>query len=55
MDSGYTVAEFWGLVLQMLCLPAAAVAFMGFSLHSYKSAAWPTWVRTPRCMPLFYR
>eukprot|EP00752_Nemacystus_decipiens_P007965 g7118.t1 len=45
VDSGYTVGEFWGLVLQTLCLPAAAAAFMSFSLHSYKSSAWPSWVK----------
>ena len=48
MDSGYTVGQFWGLVLQTLCLPAAAVAFMSFSLHSYKSSAWPSWVNYAR-------
>lgn len=45
VDAGYTVGEFWGLVLQTLCLPAAAVALMSFALHSYKSPAWPSWVR----------
>lgn len=45
VDAGYTVGEFWGLVLQSLCLPAAAVALMSFGLHSYKSSAWPSWVR----------
>ncbi|CAM9257029.1 unnamed protein product [Ectocarpus sp. 6 AP-2014] len=45
VDSGYTVGQFWGLVTQTLCLPAAAVALMTFALHSYKSPAWPSWVK----------
>ncbi|CAN0139720.1 unnamed protein product, partial [Ectocarpus fasciculatus] len=46
VDSGYTVGQFWGLVMQTLCLPAAAVALMTVALHSYKSPAWPSWVRS---------
>lgn len=44
-DSGYTEAEFGGLVLQTLCLPAAAIALMSFSLHFYKSPAWNPWAK----------
>lgn len=43
-SAGYTEAEFWGLALETLCLPAAAVAFMTFALHYYKSPAWSYWV-----------
>ncbi|CAN0289355.1 unnamed protein product [Scytosiphon promiscuus] len=45
LDAGYSAGEFWGLVLQSLCLPAAAVALMSFGLHSYKSSAWPAWMK----------
>ncbi|CAM9467086.1 unnamed protein product, partial [Sphacelaria rigidula] len=44
-DDGYSEPEFWGLVLQTVCLPAAAIALMSFSLHFYKSPAWNPWVR----------
>ena len=46
MEAGYTAGEFWGLVVQTLCLPAAAVALVTFLNISYKSQAWSAWVRS---------
>ena len=44
VTGGYTVGEFWGLVLQTVCLPGATVALLTSMLFFYKSPAWPSWV-----------